>query len=86
MSGYESFAGPVITADTRLRWSVEEKQAIVAEAAQTTTSVSAVAQRHGIAPSLLFRWRREFAETDGSGDLAKRLRFIRSGGTVASES
>ena len=25
-------------------------------------SVSAVARRHGIAPSLLFRWRRDFAE------------------------
>lgn len=66
----------MITADTRRRWSVEEKRAIVAEAAQTTTSVSAVARRHGIAPSLLFRWRREFAEADGSVDLASRPSFI----------
>ncbi|MCP4380229.1 MAG: transposase [Hyphomicrobiales bacterium] len=66
----------MITADTRRRWSRQEKRAIVAEAAQMTTSVSAVARRHGIAPSLLFRWRREFAEADGCGDLATSPRFI----------
>jgi len=53
-----------------------EKRSIVAEAAQTTTSVSAVARRHGIAPSLVFRWRRELAKVDGSGDLAARPSFI----------
>jgi transposase len=50
----------VITADTRRRWSREEKLAIVEEAARAKTSVS-VARRHGIAPSLLFRGRRDFA-------------------------
>lgn len=54
----------VITADTRRRWSAEEKRAIVAEAAQRTRSVSRVARRHGISPSLLFRWRRELADGD----------------------
>lgn len=60
MSGPETFEPYVITADTRRRWSREEKLAIVDEAARTKTSVSAVARRHGIAPSLLFRWRRDF--------------------------
>ena len=76
MSGYETYDGSVITADTRRRWSVQEKRAIVAEAAQTTTSVSAVARRHGIAPSLLFRWRREFGAADGFVDLPARPSFI----------
>ena len=44
--------------DTRRRWSEEEKQAIVAEAVQPGVNVSAVARRHGIKPSLLFRWRK----------------------------
>jgi transposase len=44
--------------DTRRRWSEDEKQAIVAEALQPGVNVSAVARRHGIKPSLLFRWRK----------------------------
>jgi transposase len=61
MSGPETSEEYVITADTRRRWSQEEKRAIIEEAARTTISVSAVARQHGIAPSLLFRWRRDFA-------------------------
>ena len=37
----------------------EEKLAILAEARDAPTSVSAVARRHGLHPSLLFRWRRD---------------------------
>ncbi len=44
--------------DTRRRWSEDEKQAIVAEALQPGVNVSAVARRHGIKASLLFRWRK----------------------------
>lgn len=47
-----------IVAETRRKWSDTEKQAIVAEAAQPKANISAVARRHGIKPSLLFRWRR----------------------------
>jgi transposase len=47
-----------IVAETRRKWSDAEKQAIVAEAAQPGANISAVARRHGIKPSLLFRWRR----------------------------
>ena len=44
--------------DTRRRWNEDEKQEIVAEALQPGVNVSAVARRHGIKPSLLFRWRK----------------------------
>jgi transposase len=50
----------VIVADARRRWSRAEKQAIVAECEGGASSVSAVARKHNIASSLLFRWRREF--------------------------
>jgi transposase len=63
MSGPGSSEGLVITADTRRR-SAEEKRPIVAEASQAARSVSRVARRHGISPSLLFRWRRELADGD----------------------
>lgn len=49
----------VVVASTRRSWSAEEKRAILAEARETTTSVSAVARRHGLHSSLLFRWRRD---------------------------
>ena len=42
-------------------FSREQKRAIVAEASGHGVNVSAVARRHGIKPSLLFRWRRDFA-------------------------
>src|SRR5271167_776399 len=47
-----------VVADTRRRWSEDEKQAIIVEALQPGVNVSAVARRHGIKPSLLFRWRK----------------------------
>jgi transposase len=47
-----------VVADTRRRWSEDEKQAIIAEVLQPGVNVSAVARRHGIKPSLLFRWRK----------------------------
>jgi transposase len=47
-----------VVAEARRRWSEAEKQAIVAEAERPEVNISAVARRHGIKPSLLFRWRR----------------------------
>jgi transposase len=47
-----------IVADTRRRWSEEEKTSIVAEAANCP-NISALARRHGLRPNLLFRWRKE---------------------------
>jgi transposase len=55
--------------DTRRRWSEDEKQTIVAEALQPGVNVSAVARRHGIKPSLLFRWRR-LAKNDAKPESA----------------
>ena len=46
----------------RRRYSVEQKLAAVAEASQPGMSISYVARRHGISPSLLFGWRRRMAE------------------------
>ena len=58
MSGPRACSHTVV-ASTRRSWAAWEKRAIVDEAQQTTSSISSVARRHGITPSLLFRWRRE---------------------------
>jgi len=42
----------------RRRFSTELKLAIVAETMQPGMSISYVARRHGLSPSLVFRWRR----------------------------
>ena len=47
-----------VIAETRRRWSEDETQVIIGEALQPGVNVSAVARRHGIKPSLLFRWRK----------------------------
>ena len=46
----------------RRRYSLDEKMAVLAEAAQPGMSISYVARRHGISPSLLFGWRRRMTE------------------------
>lgn len=61
VSGHSTERQFVVTAEARWRWSRREKLAIVGEIAGRT--VSAVARRHNIAPSLLFRWKREFGGT-----------------------
>lgn len=48
----------VVVAGTRRAWSPDEKRAILAEAEDPATTASAVARRHGLHSSLLFRWRR----------------------------
>ena len=50
-----------IVAETRRVRSDDEKRAIVAEASQGFRNASAVARRHGIKPSLLFRWKKQFS-------------------------
>ena len=50
-----------IVAETRRVRTDEEKQAIVAEATQGHRNISAGARRHGLKPSLLFRWKKQFA-------------------------
>jgi transposase len=58
MSGANFSRRYAVITETRRRWSEAEKQAIVAEAERPGSNISAVARRHGIKPSLLFRWRR----------------------------
>jgi len=53
----------IITIERRRRWSLTEKQGIVAETLTPGASVSAVAQRYGMHPSQLFAWRK--AARDG---------------------
>jgi transposase len=63
MSGHDQERRFAIVAETRRKWSRAEKEAMVAETKIAGASVSSVARKHGVAASLLFRWRREF----GSG-------------------
>ena len=53
----------VITgAARRRRWMTEEKPRIVDETPRSGESVSIVARRPGVAPNLLYRWRRPMRE------------------------
>jgi transposase len=54
----EVFAG----IQRRRRYSVDQKMAVLQEAAQPGMTISFVARRHGIAPSLIFGWRRRMSE------------------------
>lgn len=65
MSGDEFARRFDVVADTRRRWSRDEKLAIVKEASGPCVNVSAVARRHGIKPALLYRWRKESGGTTG---------------------
>jgi transposase len=46
----------------RRRFPTEQKLAVVAETMQPGVSISYVARRHGLSPSLVFRWRRLMSE------------------------
>jgi transposase len=48
----------VIATGSRRRWTLEEKQRIVAESFSAPRIVSATARRHGLSNSQLFTWRR----------------------------
>ena len=56
----------------RRRYSVDQKLAVLAEAAQPGMSISYVARRHGIAPSLIFGWRRRMSEGGKEGRCKSR--------------
>jgi transposase len=55
MASVEVLAGP----ERRRRWSVEQKQAIVAAAFGPGAVVRDVARRADVTPSLIYRWRRD---------------------------
>jgi transposase len=46
----------------RRRYSLDQKLAVLAEAAQPGMTISYIARRHGISPSLVFGWRRRMTE------------------------
>jgi transposase len=46
----------------RRRFTTEQKLAVVAETMQPGLTISYVARRHGLSPSLVFRWRRLMSE------------------------
>lgn len=49
----------IVTRGARRDYTAEEKASFLAEAAEPGARVLEVAQRHGISPSLIHRWRRE---------------------------
>jgi transposase len=56
MSGHIPGDG-VVVVDTRRRWSEEERKRALEDT--KSASVSSIARKHGVAKSLLFRWRKE---------------------------
>lgn len=52
--------------ERRRRYSVQEKLSLVAETEQPGMTVSLVARRNGISPSLLFRWKKLMKEGGAS--------------------
>ena len=46
----------------RRRFTTEQKLLVVSETLQPGMSISYVARRHGLSPSLVFRWRRLMSE------------------------
>jgi transposase len=55
MASLEVLAGP----ERRRRWSMEQKQAIVAAAFEPGAVVRDVARHADVTPSLIYRWRRD---------------------------
>ena len=52
----------ITSVQRRRRWSVAEKLEIVEETEQPGMSVSYVARKHDISPSMLFKWRKLYRE------------------------
>ena len=52
----------IITNGGRRRWTAAEKLRIVEETLDERASISVVARRNGVAPNLLYRWRRLMLE------------------------
>lgn len=71
----------IADAGRRRYWSASEKLRIVEETLVGEESVSAVARRNGVAPNLLFRWRRLMLEGGSiavqSDDSVRSVREVR---------
>jgi transposase len=61
-NGAASRVEVITSVQRRRRWSAAEKVRLVEETMQPGMSVSYVARRAGVAPSLLFKWRRLMLE------------------------
>jgi transposase len=68
MSGHIS-GGKIVVVETRRRWTDEERRRALNDT--LTASVSSVARQHGIAKSLLFRWRKEAGLSGKRGGVKK---------------
>lgn len=75
VSGHRSKQFTVVAETRRVR-TEEERRAIVAEAMRGHRNASAVARRHGIAPSLLFRWKRLYAAQEKPSGLPSSPEFM----------
>ena len=60
-------SGPRNAELPRRRWSDAQRRRIVAESYRSGESASAVARRHGVHTSVLFRWRRRYRTPAHSG-------------------
>ena len=69
MSGYSHEKNFAVVAETRRKWTAAERKQIVAET--EAASVSSVARQHGVAKSLLFRWRKEAGLSGKRGGVKK---------------
>lgn len=58
----------VVDTGRRRRWTDDEKLRIIAESASGPRLVSSTARRHGISPSQLFGWRRDFGMVGAGND------------------
>lgn len=63
----------VLGAERRRRWSYDEKVRLVEETLQAGETVCGVARRHGLAPSLLFSWRRQARQGRLGGETVPAL-------------
>jgi len=65
----------VILGKPRRMWSDDEKRAFVAETFAPGSSVSSVAKRHNIQPSLIFHWRKRFRDEVAVSEAPARVSF-----------
>ena len=63
----------VLGAERRRRWRYDEKVRLVEETLQACETVCGIARRHGVAPSLLFTWRRQARQGRLGGDAVSVL-------------
>ena len=63
----------IMRGERRRRWSLEEKQAIVAESLTPHASITAIARKHGIGTGQLYGWRHQLLG-NRAGDAASFAR------------